>query len=51
MYFRQYLFEQKTKCEIFSYVTKTCGKDCRPHMHLIKESEIQTPVYNNILRN
>jgi hypothetical protein len=51
MYSGEYLFKGKTRCEVFSYVTKTSGKDCGPQMHLIKESEIQKPVYNNILRN
>jgi hypothetical protein len=51
MCFGEHLFKEKTECEIFSYVTKTNGKGCRPQMHLIKESEVQKPVYYNILRN
>lgn len=51
MDFGDYLFKGKTKCEIFSYVTETNGKSFRPQMHSIKESEVQKPVYNDILRN
>jgi hypothetical protein len=51
MYFGENLFKEETKCELFSYVTYTNGKGCRTQMHLIKESEVQNPVYNNILRN
>ena len=51
IYSGEYLFKEKTRCEVFSYVTKTSEKGCRPQTHLIKKSEVQKPVYNNILRN
>jgi hypothetical protein len=42
MYFGEYLFKEKTKYEIFSYVIKNNEKGCRPQMRLIKESEVHT---------